>query len=144
MILSFCAGFTDRKNKSWPLPLPRLIEQCAAAQCIKRFGLGDALEYLVGEKLLRFVEAAEDNPLFAQELPSFIAEIKLVFSVDQVGNYALRIERTKRFSVPQRGGSARSHRYTGKSIRLGWGESVAAALPCSTVWYLLGTRATDR
>ena len=36
------------------------IEQCAAAQRIKqRFGLGNALEYLVGEKLLRFVETAQ-------------------------------------------------------------------------------------
>jgi hypothetical protein len=79
------------------------IEQCAAAQRIKQhFGLGNALEYLVGEKLLRFVETAEHNPLFAQELPSFVAEIKRVFSVDEVGNYALRIERTKRLSVPQR------------------------------------------
>jgi hypothetical protein len=43
------------------------IEQCAAAERIKqRFGLGNALEYLVGEKLLRFVETAEHNPLFAQ------------------------------------------------------------------------------
>src|SRR5215831_14027515 len=79
------------------------IEQCAAAQRIKQhFGLGNALEYLVGEKLLRFVETAEDNPLFAQELPSFVAGIKRVFSVDEVGNYAVILERTKRLSVPQR------------------------------------------
>ena len=79
------------------------IEQCAAAQRIRQhFGLGNALEYLVGEKLLRFVEAAEDNPLFAQELPSFVAEIKRVFSVAEVGDYAVKIERTKRLSVPQR------------------------------------------
>jgi|ERR1700746_8208 hypothetical protein len=79
------------------------IEQCAAAQRIRQhFGPGNALEYLVGEKLLRFVEAAEDNPLFAQELPSFVAEIKRIFSVDEVGDYAVRIERTKRLSVPQR------------------------------------------
>jgi hypothetical protein len=79
------------------------IEQCAAAQPIRQhFGLGNALEYLAGEKLLRFVEAAEDNPLFAQELPSFVAEIRRVFSVAEVGNYAVKIERTKRLSVPQR------------------------------------------
>jgi hypothetical protein len=43
-----------------------------------------------------------DNPLFAQELPSFVAEIKRVFSVAEVGNYAVTVERTKRLSVPQR------------------------------------------
>jgi len=79
------------------------IEQCSAAQRIKQhFGLGNALEYLVGEKLLRFVETAEHNPLFAQELPSFVAEIKRVFSVAEVGHYAVTVERTKRLSMPQR------------------------------------------
>jgi hypothetical protein len=79
------------------------IEQCAAAERIKqRFGLGNALEYLVGEKLLHFVETAEHNPLFAQELPSFVAEIKRIFSLAEVGNYAVTIERTKRLSLPQR------------------------------------------
>ena len=80
-----------------------LIEQCAAAQRIKeRFGLGNRLEYLVGEKLMRFVDTAEHNPKFAQEVPSFVAEIKRVFSVAEVGNYAVTIARTKRLSLPQR------------------------------------------
>ena len=79
------------------------IEQCAAAQQIRhRFGLGNALEYLIGQKLLRFAETAEHNPLFAQELPSFVAEIKRVFSVGEVGDYAVRLEHTKRLSLPQR------------------------------------------
>ena len=56
------------------------IEQCAAAQRIKqRFGLGNAPEYLVEEKLLRFVETVEHDPLFAKELPSFLAEIKRIW-----------------------------------------------------------------
>ena len=77
------------------------IEQCAAAQRIKqRFGLGNALEYLVGEKLLRFAETAQHNALFAQELPSFVAEVKRVVSLAEVGNYAVTVERTKRLSVP--------------------------------------------
>jgi hypothetical protein len=40
-------------------------------------------------------------PEFAQELP-FVAEIKRVFSLAEVGNYAVHIERTKPLSVPQR------------------------------------------
>jgi hypothetical protein len=81
----------------------RWIEQCEAAQRIKqRFGLSNALEYLVGEKLLHFVEAAEHHPEFAQELPYFVAEIRRVFSLAEVGNYAVHIERTKPLSMPQR------------------------------------------
>jgi hypothetical protein len=81
----------------------RWIEQCEAAQRIKqRFGLSNALEYLVGEKLLHFVEAAEHHPKFAQELPYFVAEIRRVFSLAEVGNYAVHIERTKPLSMPQR------------------------------------------
>jgi hypothetical protein len=81
----------------------RWIEQCEATQRIKqRFGLSSALEYLVGEKLLHFVEAAEHHSEFAQELPHFIAEIKRVFSLAEVGNYAVHIERTEPLSAPQR------------------------------------------
>jgi hypothetical protein len=50
--------------------------------------LSSALEYLVGEKLLRFVEAAEHYSKFARELLYFVAEIKRVFSLAEVGNYA--------------------------------------------------------
>ena len=56
----------------------------------------------MGEKLLHFVEAAEHHPDFAQELPSFVAEIKRVFSLAEVGNYAVHIECTKPLSVTQR------------------------------------------
>ena len=79
------------------------IEQCVAARRIKdHFGLGNALEYLIGEKLLRFIAIAEENPLFAQEIPSFVTGIKRVFSLDEVGTYVVRLERTKRLSVAQR------------------------------------------
>ena len=81
----------------------RWIEQCEAAQRIKqRFGLSNTLEYLVGEKLLHFVEAAEHHPDFAQELPYFVAEIRRVFSLAEVGNYAVHIERTKPLRMSQR------------------------------------------
>ena len=68
----------------------------------QQFGLGNALEYLVGEKLLHFVEAAEHHPDFAQEVPYFVAAIKRVFSFAEVGNYAAYIERTRPLSAPQR------------------------------------------
>ena len=45
------------------------IEQCEAAQTIKaRYGLTAAFEYLVGEKLMNFANAASTHPDFAREL----------------------------------------------------------------------------
>jgi hypothetical protein len=51
---------------------------------------------------LRFVEAAERYPEFVQELPDFVAEIKRVFGLDEFGNYAVHLERTKPLSASQR------------------------------------------
>ena len=55
------------------------VEQCEATVGIReRFGLDDALNYLIGEKLFHFVQAAEQHPEFAAELPAFVAEIREV------------------------------------------------------------------
>ena len=46
------------------------IDQCAATEDIhEKFGLDDALNYLIGEKLFSFLHAAERDPLFAAEIP---------------------------------------------------------------------------
>jgi phosphopantothenate synthetase len=48
------------------------MEQCEAVGAIKeRYGLKAAFDYLVGEKLLNFTEAASEHRAFAQELPRF-------------------------------------------------------------------------
>jgi hypothetical protein len=53
------------------------IDQCLATEGIReRFGLDDALNYLIGEKLFSFLHAAERDPLFAAEVPDFIREIR--------------------------------------------------------------------
>ena len=55
-------------------------EQCEAAKTIQtRYGVESALDYLVGEKLMNFVEAAEERSDFVQELPAFIAEVRKLF-----------------------------------------------------------------
>ncbi|MBI2950279.1 MAG: hypothetical protein HYY23_21820 [Verrucomicrobia bacterium] len=57
------------------------IEQCEATEGIKeQFGTKDATRYLIGEKLLRFMEVSHERPEFAEELPKFIAEIKRIFA----------------------------------------------------------------
>jgi hypothetical protein len=56
------------------------VEQCEAAQAIEdEFGTPKALAYLVGEKFLNYLEAAEKDPSFQAELPAFVAEIKRLF-----------------------------------------------------------------
>jgi hypothetical protein len=72
------------------------IEQCAATEDIcQRFGLESALDYLIGEKLFTFVEASEKDHLFEQELPAFVAEIRRLFTAQEIRAYLERLERTK-------------------------------------------------
>lgn len=64
------------------------INQCAAARGIKeRFGTEKALGYLIGEKLLNYVEAAETRQEFSQELPDFVAEIQDIFDPEELRAY---------------------------------------------------------
>jgi hypothetical protein len=65
-------------------------------------GLATRWNYLVGQKLLRFVDAAEQHPEFAGEWSYFVAEIKRLFTLAEIGNYAMHIECTKPLSAPQR------------------------------------------
>jgi hypothetical protein len=72
------------------------IDQCEATEGIReRFGLEDALHYLIGEKLFSFVDAAEDDPDFAAELPAFVAEIRRIFSAAEIRDFLDQLERTK-------------------------------------------------
>jgi hypothetical protein len=64
------------------------IEQCRATRAIKRrFGAKSALDYLIGEKLLAFADAAKDHPEFAAELPQFLFTIYRVFNPHEVIDY---------------------------------------------------------
>lgn len=50
-----------------------------------------ALGYLIGEKLVNFVRAAEQHPEFARKLPNFIAEIKRIFEPWEIREYLVNI-----------------------------------------------------
>jgi hypothetical protein len=55
-------------------------EQCEAARHIEdEFGTDKALAYLVAEKFLNFLEAAETDAGFRAEVPAFVAGIKTIF-----------------------------------------------------------------
>ena len=64
------------------------IEQCEVAENIEgEFGTQRALDYLVGEKFLNFLEAAEDNTDFRAEIPAFVGKIKELFEPWQLTQY---------------------------------------------------------
>jgi hypothetical protein len=51
------------------------------------------LDYLIGEKLLVYAETAVTRPEFARELPRFVAEIREIFSGEEIGHYVNHLER---------------------------------------------------
>jgi hypothetical protein len=56
------------------------IEKCEAARMIEdEFGTDKALTYLIAEKFLDYLDAAERLPDFRAEIPAFVAEIKTIF-----------------------------------------------------------------
>ena len=64
------------------------IEQCEAAEQIEdEFGTQKALDYLIGEKFLNFLQAAETDAEFRAEIPAFVAEIKMIFEPWQLAEY---------------------------------------------------------
>lgn len=63
-------------------------EQCEAARTVEdKFGIRNALDYLIGEKFLNFLEAAETDAEFRAEIPSFVAEIKTIFDQWKLAEY---------------------------------------------------------
>ena len=64
------------------------VEQCRATRAIKRrFGARSALDYLVGEKLRMFDDAARHDEAFARELPRFLAATFRVFNEYELAGY---------------------------------------------------------
>jgi hypothetical protein len=72
------------------------IDQCAATEDIREsFGLENALDYLIGEKLFAFLMASEQDPEFAAELPAFVDEIRRIFTTAEIRAHLDHLERTK-------------------------------------------------
>ena len=64
------------------------VEQCRATKAIRRrFGAKSALDYLIGEKLTTFADAARDEPTFAKELPRFLAAVWRLFNAYEIAGY---------------------------------------------------------
>jgi len=74
------------------------IDQFEAAENIEGdFGTQKALDYLVGEKFLNFMEAAETDANFRSEIPAFVAKIKTLFERWQLGQYLETAKETEPF-----------------------------------------------
>jgi hypothetical protein len=68
--------------------------QCVAARSIRlQHGILSALDYLIGEKLLTYADTAVTRPEFARELPRFVAEVRDIFSREEIGHYLDHLER---------------------------------------------------
>ena len=73
-------------------------EQCAAASAIQvEFGTDRAITYLVGEKFINFLDAAETDEAFQEEIPAFVAEIRDIFERWQLAAYLDIARQTERF-----------------------------------------------
>lgn len=74
------------------------IEQCEAARNIEgEFGTEKALQYLIGDKFLNFLEAAETHADFRAEIPAFVAGIKTIFERWQIAEYLERARLSEPF-----------------------------------------------
>ena len=74
------------------------IEQCEAARGIEdEFGTQKALDYLIGEKFLSFLEAAETDAAFQAEIPAFVGEIREIFERWQLAQYLETARETEPF-----------------------------------------------
>ena len=77
------------------------IDQCDATEDIREsFGLEDALDYLIGEKLFTFLMASERDPQFAAEVPVFVDEIRRIFTGSEIRDYLDHLERTQFLAPP--------------------------------------------
>lgn len=74
------------------------VKQCEAAEGIEDdFGTQKALEYLVGEKFLNFLEAAETDTDFRAEIPVFVAKVKTIFEHWLLAQYLETARETEPF-----------------------------------------------
>ncbi len=75
-------------------PYKTWIEQCEAARDIEgEFGTQKALDYLVGEKFLNFLEAAD----FRADIRVFVKKIKTIFERWQLAAYLETAKETEPF-----------------------------------------------
>lgn len=77
-------------------------EQSRATKAIRRrFGAKSAVDYLIGETLMMFADAAKDDPEFAKELPRFLAAVWQMFNEYEIAGYIASRKPAARKSLRQ-------------------------------------------
>jgi hypothetical protein len=81
--------FLPEEEESAPSIFRKIwVQQCEAAEGIEAdYGTDKAMGYLIGEKLLNFLEVAERKPEWRAEVPHFIARIKKIFQPWQIAEF---------------------------------------------------------
>ena len=72
------------------------------------------MEYLIGEKFLDFLEAAEQDDAFRDEIPAFVARIKTIFERWQLAAYLETAKESEPFDPKLF--EPRSHPLLGKEV----------------------------
>lgn len=67
-----------------------------APQIRERHGLGAAIGYVVGEKLMAIAQSAETDAAFRAELPDFCKAIRALFTKAEILDYFASAERSAR------------------------------------------------
>lgn len=76
-------------------------DQCKAAKDVRQLhGPRSALDYIVGEKLMHFAEVAAQRSEFAKELPRFVAEIRTLFSQEELSDYLATLDPSAKPLLP--------------------------------------------
>ena len=73
--------------------VPGRLEAAAARSIRVQHGILSALDYLIGEKLMTYADTAVTRPEFARELPRFVAEVRNIFSGEEIRQYLDHLER---------------------------------------------------
>jgi hypothetical protein len=69
-------------------------KQCRAARSVRsQHGILSCMDYLIGEKLLTYADTAVTRPEFARELPRFVADIRDIFSGEEIRHYLDHLQR---------------------------------------------------
>jgi hypothetical protein len=88
----------EESNWQPPTPDETIADWCEAARGIEaEFGTQNALAYLIGEKFINFLEAAEDEADLQTEVPAFVAEINSIFERWQLAEYLETARQTEPF-----------------------------------------------
>ncbi len=70
------------------------MKQCEAAQEIRtRWGPHKALGYLIGEKFVEYLREAQTRPEWRAQVPRFVAEIKQLFTPEEIRHYFQNVRR---------------------------------------------------